>query len=222
MNFCFLGFLIDFFMMPVYVNTANKGSAAVARHDGSACNICWKLPCLFFFIVLSPLTGILYFPSVLHGFQVVDLHKGGAGTEQNPYEMLGVQPGVPAPLLDVTFKTKMLVLQSQRPCDSECKAEQKELQKAFDFVSGATYRKYKVEKDRKEAQEKRKKEGRRKDRKAQDEERKKDAWSDWGSYKMYEWDILSDIFKEKSSDWVKDPKTSDDAGFEEGSYNDEL
>merc|ERR1712217_929140 len=185
-----------------------------------------RLPCLWVMLITVPLAALNTIPTGLHKLQVVDLHAKAANTTQNPFDVLGVErdssPGVAA----AAYKRRMSALKDQR-CDAKCKEEKEDLKRAYDFASGATFREYKLEKERKEKKERKKKDKqthrRRDPAKAKEREARSDAWSDWSSYKQYEWELLVDVLKDSLESLVNVTveEEGDDGGFDY-TYNDEL
>merc|ERR1719189_2986975 len=202
-NFCGLGWVADFFMLPYYVNRCNRGSATVARWDGTLCHVLPRLPCIWFVMIAFPLAFLNYVPTGLHTLQVVDLQAKGAGTVQNPFDVLGVGRDAPAREAAGAYGRRMSTLNKTKRCDSECALEKQELKKANDFISGATFREYKLEQEKKERKDKAVHRRRRRyddepaaPSKSKEEQESADAWSDWSSYKRYEWELLIDILKD--------------------------
>lgn len=232
LNFFLLGAVADFFLMPIYVRNANQGAASASRHDGSTCRIALRLPCIWILILAFPITLIVVIPTALHHLQVVDLQSRAAGTAQNPYDILGVEHGASARTAEAAHTLRMSQLKSGSRCNATCKEEKEELKRAYDFATGATWKRVSEEKERREARDSndgsRVRRRRERQRKGKDPDRKS-PWGDWSSYKAYEWELATDALKDALNEFAKrrdnatyadDDEEGDEGGADYG--NDEL
>jgi len=137
MNFCFVGWMWDMFLIPCYVRSFNKGlTHSQAPYDGSKRGLCIRLPMTLFSIVMIILGLLCYTPTVLHKFGTVDLDRIAAQTQTNPYETLGVSRGATLHDAKSAYRKASLKWHPDRNvgCGKECEDKMSEITKAFELI----------------------------------------------------------------------------------------
>jgi len=179
LNFFFIGWVLDAFSLPYFVSKYNGETADAAPYDPGSRRLCCRLPLFYGLLLTVASISFCQFPSMLHFTGIVDLESLMAGTERNPYDMLGVEPSVKAAAAEDAYDILMraeLPQISGKPCDEKCRKRKKELGKAIKFVRGD----WRHSADRR-------KENRRNSKKRTNVDT---AWDDWADYIGLQWSTL--------------------------------
>lgn len=138
LNFVFLGWIVDFYMIPCYLcRYNNKTSDKLPGRDlhkevWQCCRLAGGVPLMF---VLA-LCCFFFIPQQFQNFGILDLEKSMAKTQTNPYDLLHVQHNASLQEARKAYKKELNRLPDEDECDEECKSMKIELEKAFEFVSG--------------------------------------------------------------------------------------
>eukprot|EP00927_Polykrikos_kofoidii_P061190 TRINITY_DN56056_c0_g1_i1.p1 TRINITY_DN56056_c0_g1~~TRINITY_DN56056_c0_g1_i1.p1 ORF type:complete len:280 (+),score=58.43 TRINITY_DN56056_c0_g1_i1:127-966(+) len=137
LNFFGFGLLLDLFLIPSYVRGYNKKrTIPSAPSDGNRKQLLLVLPCVV--LILASVFGILvvYGPSLLDRFGIVDIERLAADTLVNPYETLGVARGASLAQAKSAYRQLSLKWHPDRNlgCGKECERKMAELGKAFDRI----------------------------------------------------------------------------------------
>lgn len=143
-NFFLVGWMLDMFLLPVYVRGANKGIAPVALRDGTSWRTMTRLPVIYGAVLFVFIFAFAKTPYLLHRSGLVDVECMAAGTADNPFDVLRLERGAEAAAAALAYRRELAKLEMlktvQGKCDAKCKAAKEELRKAHDFVSGKTWR----------------------------------------------------------------------------------
>eukprot|EP00440_Ansanella_granifera_P004717 gb/GFBE01005115.1/.p1 GENE.gb/GFBE01005115.1/~~gb/GFBE01005115.1/.p1 ORF type:complete len:281 (+),score=54.74 gb/GFBE01005115.1/:1-843(+) len=137
LNFCFLGWVLDGFMIPRYVRSYNRERCAdFAEYDSSRRALLCKFPLLWLCTIGLMGAGIVYFPTMLHHLNVVDIDRVAAQTEVNPYELLGLSRYASAQEAKAAYRKESLRWHPDRNpgCGKECDDKMSEIGKAFELI----------------------------------------------------------------------------------------
>jgi len=139
LNFLGVGWCVDMICMGVYVLSANKNVASMAKRDGSCRRVCWRFPLAGILYVAVVFAGFIAGPRSLHDMGLFDIDAMVADTKSNPYELLGIHRNDSvATAIRAWRETKeKTCLQLDAKDRTLCKAQVKEMKKAFNFI--ATY-----------------------------------------------------------------------------------
>lgn len=191
LNFFGLGWLIDAILMPLYVRGANRGISPVASSDYSACHLIFRLPLVLIVGLGGIYAGLFYVPAAIDAMGFIDLEVRGANmTARNPYDVLQAPRGASHDLAKKLYEAKVKTVKTQYAgnCNEECELELEETKKAFDYVSGKTWRRT--------AEEAR---ARRKERKGKHQKRghhqegdtgMPDPWDDFVDKTLHDWRVI--------------------------------
>jgi len=144
LNFCFVGFIFDLVFMLLYVRTANSRTAPVAKHGGAIWRLLSRAP---FCVVLWVCVFAVCFhgiPKTFDAIGLIDLVACRAGTDTNPYVVLGMKPG--GTQKDLQSATIRMQSEVQSKCGNgrattkqkkrECKEMREEIHRSIQFVAG--------------------------------------------------------------------------------------
>ncbi|CAJ1357292.1 unnamed protein product [Effrenium voratum] len=137
LNFCFLGWLADAFLMPFYVRSFNHSRCAPnAPSDNSRRRLLCKLPLLLLGLLAAILILLAYLPAILHKLQVVDIDRIAAQTQVNPYELLQLSQGASPSEARMAYRNASLRWHPDRNpgCGKECEEKMSEITKAYDLI----------------------------------------------------------------------------------------
>ncbi|CAE8609065.1 unnamed protein product [Polarella glacialis] len=137
LNFCGIGWVLDFFLMPFYVRGFNRRRAApTAAYDGSRRQLLCRLPAFLLVVVSLLLYTVVYLPYWLHVLKVVDIDRIAAQTEVNPYDTLGIAGSASLHEAKSAYRTLSLKWHPDRNagCGKSCDDKMSEITKAFNLV----------------------------------------------------------------------------------------
>lgn len=186
LNFCMFGWCFDLLMVPVYVRRHNQRAATVAPSDGSCRSASWRLVLTYVVGIVALMAALVHLPRTLHDLGVMDIDMKMAGTEENPYVLLGVERGCSPTKAFLAYGEQVQRLNpAGRPCLGPCRAKLDDLQRAADFARG----------------------GWRGPQRAGHQEEPDDwaNWDDWADFIALEWEHLLAT----AQDALRDPKDPD-------------
>lgn len=132
LNFVFVGWVADAFLMPIYVRWANVGTSRVAVCDGVAVRVCWRLPPLIIFIFVAFGTILVQGPRLVQEWGFLDVDQELASTSGNPYEMLGISRHATVSEAKAAFEGKKEELHLR--CKVNCTVKFGDLFRAMEYV----------------------------------------------------------------------------------------
>lgn len=136
-NFLFIGWLVDFFMMPSYVRGFNqRRSHEDAPPDRSRRQLWVKLPVMVIVFYACGFCFLLGAPWALHRMGVVDIDRLAAQTEKNPYDTLDIPHTANLAEAKTAYRKLSLKWHPDRNqgCGKECDHKMSEITKAFDLI----------------------------------------------------------------------------------------
>ncbi|CAE7234889.1 dnaJ, partial [Symbiodinium pilosum] len=137
LNFLGVGWVVDGFLMRCYVRGFNSQRCSPdAPYDGSRRKLLCHLPLCFVGMLMLGLTTIVYIPTILHHFQVVDIDRIAAQTQVNPYELLEISQSASLQEAKAAYRSKSLQWHPDRNpgCGKECDDKMSEITKAYDLI----------------------------------------------------------------------------------------
>eukprot|EP00408_Alexandrium_pacificum_P027953 CAMPEP_0171180972 /NCGR_PEP_ID=MMETSP0790-20130122/14026_1 /TAXON_ID=2925 /ORGANISM="Alexandrium catenella, Strain OF101" /LENGTH=362 /DNA_ID=CAMNT_0011645909 /DNA_START=1 /DNA_END=1088 /DNA_ORIENTATION=+ len=177
-NFFMLGWFLDLLLLPTYVRAANRCSVASSTSDGSFRGILCRLPPIIFLFISMLFGGYFFMPRTLHNLGVIDIDQAIAGTDGNPYDILGVPRDSSKDAATDAFLEKMKPLLTLPSCDGVCVTKKIQLAKAYEFMQGTPWRT-----EAKSTSS----EGKQSGRDDLDRDSTEGRWADWADFLNAEW-----------------------------------
>jgi len=140
LNFLGFGWFVDGLLIPAYVRWSNGGVAPVAATDGAKERLRGRMPVLSGAWALLVLVALAQGPRLLRVASVVDLERVAARTSRNPFVVLGADRDIGPRAARAAYRDQMAILQVLRRCNGTCRAKKRNLAKAYEFVSGRSWR----------------------------------------------------------------------------------
>lgn len=137
LNFFGLGWIMDFFLLPVYVCNFNSvGVAPMAPCDKSRGRLFFRLPLTAIVAVGLPTVLLIKGPVIMNYFGVLDIDRIAAQTAVNPYELLGLGRGASMSEAKAAYRKESLRWHPDRNanCGKECEDKMGEISKAFELI----------------------------------------------------------------------------------------
>lgn len=141
LNFFGFGWLLDLFLLPVYVRSFNKRcTLPSAPNDDSRRRLLLQLPIALLCITLLPLATFSYGPRTFYRLGLVDIDRLAAQTEVNPYETLGLGRGASLNQAKSAYRALSLKWHPDRNigCGKACERKMAEIGKAFEQIKKRT------------------------------------------------------------------------------------
>lgn len=145
LNFLFIGFACDFFLIPQYVQTYNEQTAPILRDRrvprSSCCGCRWHCGVLLASMVALGFNYVFMIdgPNTLERFGFLDIHGQLAGTTENPFDLVGIPRDTNAKDISQAYRSPAARAARQKleeapHCDEQCKPRRKKMQqKAVEY-----------------------------------------------------------------------------------------
>jgi len=137
MNFAGLGWLLDGALMPCYVRSFNSLRCVPGvSYDNSRKRLLCHLPMFMVGALAFLLGAVVYLPTLLHTFQVVDIDRIAAQTQVNPYNLLGIGKSASASEARAAYRNISLQWHPDKNpgCGKECEDKMSEITKAYELI----------------------------------------------------------------------------------------